>query len=262
MKIDEVLELTKGIPFISHEKRIELYNFVSENKPARILELGFAHGVSACVMAAALQECGSTAKIDAVDLFPAKQWQDSLVSIEALSSKAGLSEFIEIHRESKSYTWWLKKKIEAFASQAMTEPYDFVFIDGAHNWTIDTAAFFLSEKLLNTGGWMLFDDLNYTYQHMIEKDGRSETAGVSHYDMSEDELREPHVRLIFELLVKNHERFGEFRYSQNDDWGWAKKTTESEARQPKTYVKYSLLDDAVRLAHAIYRRLMPSRQSS
>lgn len=255
MKINEALKATKGIPFIEESKRIELYNFVLEYKPSKILELGFAHGVSACILAAALDELPNPSIIDTVDILPAKAWQDKLVSIDQLSSQMDLEKYIRIHREEKSHTWWLKKEIEESKQNKEWEPYDFIFIDGAHNWTIDSSAFFLCEKLLRTGGWILFDDLIYTYSHIIEKDGRSETAGVSHYDMSLDEKNEPPVGLIFELLVKDHERFGEIRYSQNKDWGWARKVSEKDAKTLRTIVQYSLFDDLNKFKSAVKRRL-------
>lgn len=255
MQLNDALKATKGIPFIDEYKRTELYNFILEHKPKKILELGFAHGVSACIIAAALNELPNPGVVDTVDIIPAKAWQDKLISIEDLSSQMGLEKHISIHREEKSYTWWLKKEIQKSLQNEDKEPYDFIFIDGAHNWTIDSSAFFLCEKLLRTGGWILFDDLKYTYSHMIEQDGRTETAGVSHYDMSLDEKNEPPVGLIFELLVKDHERFGEFRYSQNNDWGWARKESEKEAKHLKTIVKYSLFDDLIKIMLAIKRRL-------
>jgi predicted O-methyltransferase YrrM len=255
MKIDDALAMTKGIPFIDENKRVELYQFILTEKPTKILELGFAHGVSACIMAAALEEFTDRGVIDTVDILPAREWQDQLMSIERLSSTYGLNKYINVYREGKSYTWWLKKEIERMRSESDWTPYDFVFIDGAHNWTIDSSAFFLCEKLLRTKGWMLFDDLKYTYSRMIERDGRTATAGVSHYDMSDDELKEPAVGLIFELLVKDHERFGDFRYSQNNDWGWARKMSEKEAKKSKTVIRYSLVDDLLRLKRGISRRL-------
>lgn len=223
MKLDQALFLTEGIPFINEKKRCELYNFILEAEPTKVLELGFGHGTSACIIAAALEESNKNSQIDTIDIEPAKEWQDKLINIEKLSEKMGLGHMINIHREKKSYTWWLKKELFNRINDSNWKPYDFIFIDGAHNWTIDSSAFFLSEKLLRKNGWILFDDLKYTYSRMIEHDGRSATAGVSHYEMSKDEIEEPHVGLIFELLVCDHERFGEIRYSQDGDWGWAKK---------------------------------------
>lgn len=257
MILEDALSMTKGIPFINENKRTELYRFVLEHKPNKILELGFAHGVSACIMAAGLDELSTDGIIDTIDILPAKAWQDKVMSIEKLSSQMGLDKYIRIYREEKSYTWWLKKEIKKSKKEENWVPYDFIFIDGSHNWTIDSSAFFLCEKLLRTEGWMLFDDLRYTYSSMIEFDGRTETAGISHYDMSDDEIREPAVGLIFELLVKDHERFGEIRYSQNNDWGWARKMSEKAAKQLQIKVQYSLFDDLIKFKRAIDRRWKP-----
>ena len=71
----------------------------------------------------------------------------------------GLGHRVTIHREINSYTWFLKKKIAGQSANGKCEPcYDFCFIDGAKNWTIDGLAFFLVDKLLKADGWILFDD--------------------------------------------------------------------------------------------------------
>ena len=68
-------------------------------------------------------------------------------------------------REFSSYTWWLKEQVQARSDRAgNVEPaYDFVYLDGAKNWTIDGLAVVLIEKLLRPGGWLLMDDLPWTY---------------------------------------------------------------------------------------------------
>ena len=142
MKLNEALTGTNGIPFINESKRTEIYNFVLEQKPEKILQLGFAQGVSACILAAALDEIPNPGVIDTVDILTAKDWQDKLISVEKLSSQMGLEKYIRIYREEKSYTWWLKKKIEESKRNKSCEPYDFIFVDGAHNWTIDSSALF------------------------------------------------------------------------------------------------------------------------
>ena len=59
--------LIEGVPYTSPERGRELYDFVLRNKPARLLELGIAHGVSMCYMAAALDELGR-GLVEGVDL--------------------------------------------------------------------------------------------------------------------------------------------------------------------------------------------------
>ncbi|HWS88410.1 MAG TPA: hypothetical protein VN282_15670 [Pyrinomonadaceae bacterium] len=60
--------------------------------------------------------------------------------------------------------------------------------------------FFLVDKLLRPGGWILFDDLNWTY---VSKGGE-QTGGISHRATGEDELNTPHIDLVFRLLVQQH----------------------------------------------------------
>ena len=83
---------------------------------------------------------------------------------------------VEIVREFSSYTWWLKEQVQARSdAHGNVEPrFDFVYLDGAKNWTIDGLAVVLVEKLLRPGGWLLMDDLDWTY---ADDPGREATDG-------------------------------------------------------------------------------------
>lgn len=202
MKFKEIERRVRGVPFISPERARDLYDIVIKLGAKRALELGFAHGASASYIAGALQENGG-GKLDCVDLED-MHWQDPC--IERTIANCGLSKYVEIYRERTSYTWFLKKKIDEKTKDNICEAeYDFIFIDGPKNWTIDGAAFFFSEKLLKSGGAIVFDDYNYAY-------GSSDkvTDGINHRILGEDELREPHVKLIFDLLVRPHPAFSKF----------------------------------------------------
>ena len=61
--------------------------------------------------------------------------------------------------------------------------YDFVYLDGAKHWTIDGLAVVLVEKLLRPGGWLLMDDLGWTY---ADDPAREATDGVAHRDRDAD----------------------------------------------------------------------------
>ena len=124
-------------------------------------------------------------------------------------------------REFSSYTWWLKERIaERSDAHGNVEPcFDFVYLDGAKNWTIDGLAVVLVEKLLRPGGWLLMDDLEWTY---AQDPGREATDGIVHRELSERERTEPHLRAVFDLIVAQHPSFTELR-RQDEWWGWARK---------------------------------------
>ena len=215
MQFRAVEEKIRGVPFTSPERGRELYDYIIKHQPERSLELGFAHGVSTCYIAAALHENGKGV-IDAVDL--ACSTRDP--SAEDLLERCGLSKYADLHRERNSYTWYLKKLLETQTDvQGTCQPiYDFCFIDGPKNWTVDGAAFFMVDKLLKTNATILFDDYSYAYG---SKEGI--TDGIMHRDLDDDERLEPHIEAIFRLLVLQHPDYGEFDVV-NEQWAWARKT--------------------------------------
>jgi predicted O-methyltransferase YrrM len=219
LKFDAVRAVLKDTPYMGVDEGWELYNFVLRNRPRRCLELGHAHGASSLYIAAALNEIGE-GHLDSVDLLSSAEREPN---IESLFAEAGLTRYLSIYRETNSYTWSLKRKIEERSSQANCAPcYDFCFIDGCKNWTIDGLAFFLVEKLLRDDGWILFDDYRWTYarhQHKPENDG------ITTRSLSAEEMEKAHVELIFHLLVMQHTSFSNF-VLQDGAWAWAQKNAQ------------------------------------
>src|SRR4029079_5366306 len=117
-----------------------------------------------------------------------------------VAAKAGVSERVAIVREYSSYTWWLKELVASRSdAHGNVEPcFDFVYLDGAKNWTIDGLAVVLIEKLLRPGRWLLMDDLEATSR---QAPGRAGTDGIHPRELSERELPEPHLRAVFDLIV-------------------------------------------------------------
>ena len=226
MKLSEVRTLVRGVPYLGEDEGEELYRFIQDTKPERCLELGHAHGVSSLYIAAALDENGR-GHLDTADL---ETSFDRDPNLERLLAEAGLARRVSIHREKNSYNWFLKKQIAARSAAAICEPcYDFCFIDGAKNWTIDGFAFFLVEKLLNHGGWLLFDDLNWT---LGKHKGRTQSDGITVRSLSEEEIHEPHIANIFEFLVTQHPEFSNYLV-QDRWWAWAQKV--QDGRKTITY---------------------------
>lgn len=227
MQFERVQRHVEGVPFIMPELARDIYDFILEAQPRQCLELGFGHGASSCIIAAALEDVGR-GHLTAVDLLPARDWQKP--AIEELLDRSGLAPWVTVVREPTSYTWFLKRKIAARSENGACRPvYDFCFLDGAKNWTIDGAAFFLMDKLLRPRGWILFDDLQWTYASKLEE-GKQTSDGLSLEAMGPDEREEPHIELIFQYLVMQHPAYANFRIKDNW-WAWAQKTPDGR-REP------------------------------
>ena len=212
MKLEDITRRVDRAPFMSPHQRAIVYQHVIDTRPEVILELGTGHGVSAAYMAAALDEIGGEGRI--VTLDKVGHGFDPAPMLGEL----GLLDRIElVLRDDSSYTWYLKEVIESRSdSNGNCEPlYDFCFIDGAKTWTIDGLAFFLVEKLLRPDGWLLLDDLEWSFD--------SSPSGVAEpFPLSAAERREPKVRAVFDLLIRQHPSFTEC-VVQDGSWAWAHK---------------------------------------
>jgi predicted O-methyltransferase YrrM len=219
VELERVTEAVKGIPWMSPTQGKIVYEHIRETRPQLVLELGTAHGVSAAYMAAALQENGE-GRIETVDRagsgFEPKPLLDSL----------GLGDWVDVVvREDSSYTWYLKEQIAANSDAAgnCTPIYDFCYLDGAKSWTIDGLAALLVEKLLRPDGWLLLDDLEWSYDS-------SPSGAAEPFPLSKAERSEPNIRAVFDLLVRQHPNFAEF-VVQDGNWAWARKAPGA----PRTY---------------------------
>ena len=102
------------------------------------------------------------------------------------------------------YNWELMKII----NKKENFKYDYVYLDGAHTLTIDRLAFILIDKLLNIGGFIEFDDYNWTI-------GKSPTCSPyppvnnkkSLERFTKEQIDTPHVKLIVDNLVKTNKRY-------------------------------------------------------
>lgn len=212
MRFEQVRDLIAGVPFTTPENGKVLYDFILNSKVGNCLELGFAHGVGCCYMAAAFQELGR-GEVVCVDRHSAK---DRSPNLDALLAKTGLAKHARPVYCEHSYTWTLLEMIEANTSGGVCTPiFDFIFIDGAHLFEPDALAFFLADKLLKPGGWLLFDDLYWTL-HASEFQGE---AWVK--NLSKAERESPHIEKVFNVIVRQHPSYTDFRIV--DQWGWCRK---------------------------------------
>lgn len=219
MKFNDVASQLEGIPYTSPQMGKVLYDFIMDTQPNQCLELGFAHGVSSCYLAAALQEL-NRGHLTSIDL---EMSQNLHPSIELLLSRTGLGDWVTVVRERTGYNWFLKKKIEAAMVEHQCQPiYDFCFIDGAKNWTIDGFAFFLVDKLLRQRGWIVFDDHSWSYAQIEAQTGKKVSDGINHCELSDEERIQPHIEEIFQNLVICHPNYSNFKVV-DDKFAYAQK---------------------------------------
>ena len=212
MEFEQVARAVEGIPFMSPEQGRVIFDHIAATQPRAALELGTAHGVGAAYIAAALPE---SARLTTVD-FEGAVYDPAP---EQVLARAGLAERVDVVREYSSYTWWLRTRVaERSDPEGNVEPlYDFVYLDGSKNFTVDGLAVVLVEKLLRPGGWLLMDDLYWRYG-----DDREETDGVVHRSLTAEERSVPHLKEVFDLIVRQHPAFTQTRI-QDEWWGWARK---------------------------------------
>ena len=256
MEFERIHSLVGHVPYILERNGRHLYDLILREGLTNILELGIAHGTATCYMAAALEELGE-GLVTAVDLVEAKGTFDP--SAEEQLEKVGLSKFARVVRMQSGYTWFLHDEIRRNTEGAVCkEILDLCIIDGPKNWTIDGAAFFMVDKLLKKDGWIIFDDYDWTYDSV---DGRREsTDGITHRQLSKDERSVPHVREIFELLVKQHPHYGELLVLAEDDWALARKTM-SESRTYELVYRETGKDLLAKLLRGLRRRIFKGGRS-
>ena len=242
-------EAVAGVPYMTPTLGRRVYDHIRETRPAHALELGTAHGVGAAYMAAAMQANGS-GHLTTVDYGGAAFDP----SPETVLDRAGLADRVTIVRDHSSYDWYLKTELQRLSDvDGNVEPYlDFCYLDGCKNFSVDGLAVVLVERLLRPGGWLLMDDLEWTYESnpWIAPSGDGRPFGP----LSESERTEPHLLAVFELVVRQLPSFT--RVVREDAWyGWAQKAP----GRPRRYEVASSRPLGALVAEALRRRIRRAR---
>jgi predicted O-methyltransferase YrrM len=205
------------LPWMTPSEGERLISFMQEHGLRAALELGFCHGVSTCYLAAGV---GPEGRVTTIDRNAARSLTPN---VEALLARCSLRDRVDVFYEPRSYNWRLMKLLEAHP-----EPrFDLCFIDGAHSWQDDGFAFLLCDRLLRKGGWVVFDDLDWTLARAPDVFSRSLSG-----KLTPEERHTPQIRRVYELLVKTHPEYGEFRTDAG--WAYARKQRSSAAASIRT----------------------------
>ena len=236
MRFERVKETVGNLPYIMRPNAKMLYDFIVEHDVRHVLELGVAHGVASCFIAAALQEVDHKTKasqslaplpppppvrLTSVDQLSARsRWSPS---IEELLGTLDLGEYVDIRWTQTGYHWFLHDEIRDQSTEGNTcrPKYDLVIFDANRNWTSESSGFFLVDKLLKPGGTIIWDGYHWTYAKLDAL--RSETEGIRHASLSKDERERPHIAEIIHLLAMQHPNYQDFKIVEDGNWVWAHK---------------------------------------
>lgn len=250
MQFDEVARAVEGVPYMTPTLGRRVYDHIRRTRPAEVLELGTAHGVGAAYMAAALAANGA-GHLTTVDHGGAAFDPPP----EQVLARAGLSDPVTIVRAHSSYDWWLAEELRRVSdANGNAKPYlDFCYLDGSKNLSVDGLAVVLVERLLRPGGWLLMDDLEWTYESNMWAapvgDGRPFGP------LSEAERKEPQLLAVFDLVVRQSPSFTQV--VREDAWyGWARKAPD----EPRRYEVASSRPLTALIAAELRRRVRRHRQ--
>jgi predicted O-methyltransferase YrrM len=245
MKFKQVYDVVGHLPCTEETQCRMLYDWIIESRPKECLELGFLYGKTSCVIAAALHEIGE-GHLTSLDMEAVRNHHGNSNILDNLG-KADLQAFVTPVFSQVSYTWELKKIIEANTKGNQCYPFlDFIFLDGAHIWEPDVCAFFLAMKLLKPGGWFLFDDYMFT---IAKSDWWSRSPEME--GKPADYRNESQVERLVTLVVSQHPDIESVLI--RDNWVWARKKADitnsggpSVAVLTKTIAKRWLMDKVFR----------------
>jgi predicted O-methyltransferase YrrM len=242
VEFEAVARAVAGVPWMTAEQGRIVYDHLVDTGARDVLELGTAHGVSASYLGAAVARTGG--HVTTVDHGAAAYDP----SPESVLERAGVRDRVTVVRQHSSYTWWLAEQVRARSDDAGNcEPaYDFCYLDGAKHLSVDGLAVVLVERLLRPGGWLLMDDLGFTW---AEHHPTVHIDASTQVPFSEAERSQPPLRAVYDLVVAPHPSFTELRI-QDEWWGWARKAP----GQPRRLVLENSRPLTVLVASALRRR--------
>jgi predicted O-methyltransferase YrrM len=132
---------------VPYETGALLYDIIRERGLSRTIEIGMAYGMSALFICQALRDNGAGGHT-AIDPAQDTSWK----SIGRLNiERAGLGDLFRFFADA-SHTALPRLLLHG-------ESFDFAFVDGMHLFDYTLVEFFYLDKMLETGGYIAFDDI-------------------------------------------------------------------------------------------------------
>jgi predicted O-methyltransferase YrrM len=212
MPISRVQSVVGKLPYMRARQAEKLQELIVRHELRQCLELGFYHGVSSAYFAEIIRDAfGKRGHLTTIDRLHVLNLSPN---VEQLLNQLGLSKYVTVYAEERSFTWRLMHLIEENPAPV----FDFAYLDAGHTWDVTGFGFLLVDRLLRPGGWIALDDLNWTH-------AASPALAAQSSKLPEKERVTPQVRKVWELLVQRHPCYGEFR--EDGQYGLARKISGS-----------------------------------
>ena len=208
--IEDVDRRWGRLKYMGLEQARFLRDFIKTNGLSQLLELGFFHGKSTAFMAAILEELGR-GHVTTMDLEAAKKRRPP---IERVLSSLQLMHRVTPVYSHRSFTWDLRRLL----ANSPMQQFDFCYIDGGHTWDGTGFSFLLVDLLLKPGGWVIFDDLDWS----IAKSPAAMKNMNRYAAYSEEEKKAKQVREVWEILVPAR-GYQDLHEEKQFHWGIARK---------------------------------------
>lgn len=208
--IDEVDRRWGRLKYMGIDQARFLRDFIRTHDLSELLELGFFQGKSTAFMAAILEELGR-GHITTMDREGAKKRRPP---IERVLADLRLAHRVTPIYSHRSFTWELRRLL----AQSPRPEFDLCYIDGAHTWDGAGFSFLLVDVLLKPGGWVIFDDLDWS----ISRSPAATKDAKRYSQYSEEEKQAKQVRDVWQILLPErgyHNSYEEHRFH----WGIAQK---------------------------------------
>jgi predicted O-methyltransferase YrrM len=207
-KFDEVTQRFGDVKYMGESQAAFLRDFIVKHGLRDLLEIGFYQGKSSSYIAAVLEDRGGPGHLTTFDRVSAKTRSPS---IDDLLGELGLAHRVTASYADRSYTWELGRLIK----DGQRELFDFCYFDGGHTWDFTGFGFLLVDMLLKPGGWIIFDDMDWTLDKSEGRKGEHDRYGA-------DEQATATVRMVFDTIVP-YLGYGSFSEQKRFHWGIARK---------------------------------------
>jgi predicted O-methyltransferase YrrM len=212
MSLDAVEKFFPNLKYMQIYQAEFLRDLIVRHRLDNLLELGTYRGKGTAYMAL-IQEARGRGHVTTLDLNKCMKF---VPNVGKVLSTLGVAHRATIRLTDRSFTYTLMTMLE----ETPRPLFDFAYLDGAHTWDGAGFTFFLVNMMLRPGGWIVFDDLNWTIEKSDNLRKNPAFAKDFYPDYGAEERRLPLVRKVWELLVPEA---GYINRREHGGWGIAQK---------------------------------------